>query len=567
MKAKIVDLATGHAETLSISEETQFRYIGGLGLSAKLMFDYYQEGWPPLHESSPLILAVGPLNATGMPGANRVVFYGHSPLTGLMAGTWMGGRFGNALARTGVSAYVLINRASEPSILHVENDRVELRPVPKLWGLTVSQARDALEQEYPGHEIALIGPAGENTVPMACIRGDEGHSAGRCGLGAVMGSKNLKALVVRGTRRPKVAGPEEFAALVKDAVEALKANEELMERQGRIGTLEVAGPVNEFRGWPTANHQRRYFEEGSRLYGERILNDYVTKSTTCPHCPVRCRKHVTVAGVDMDAPEYESVWAFGPENLIHDYALIARANELCNELGLDTISTGNAIAFYREYLGGFDAPQSVLPLIRKIALREDEGELLAAGVRAAQDRLGVDYGMQVKGLELSAYDPRAFLGMALSYSTNNRGGCHCRAWTVRPEVFGAEYTPEQLAAMVKDRQDSGSVRDSLIVCVFLHATFGYKVYAPALRLVSGLDYTVPSLKESGERIFQLERLMNVRLGVSADQDLLPPRIIAGMEDPDKYEASRSIYYQMRSWTQRGQQKPEILKALGLPADG
>jgi aldehyde:ferredoxin oxidoreductase len=138
---------------------------------------------------------------------------------------------------------------------------------------------------------------------------------------------------------------------------------------------------------------------------------------------------------------------------------------------------------------------------------------------------------------------------------------------VRPEVFGAEYTPEQLAAMVKDRQDSGSVRDSLIVCVFLHATFGYKVYAPALRLVSGLDYTVPSLKESGERIFQLERLMNVRLGVSADQDLLPPRIIAGMEDPDKYEASRSIYYQMRSWTQRGQQKPEILKALGLPADG
>ncbi|HJX37299.1 MAG TPA: aldehyde ferredoxin oxidoreductase C-terminal domain-containing protein, partial [Anaerolineae bacterium] len=350
-------------------------------------------------------------------------------------------------------------------------------------------------------------------------------------------------------------------------VEALKANEELMERQGRIGTLEVAGPVNEFRGWPTANHQRRYFEEGSRLYGERILNDYVTKSTTCPHCPVRCRKHVTVAGVDMDAPEYESVWAFGPENLIHDYALIARANELCNELGLDTISTGNAIAFYREYLGGFDAPQSVLPLIRKIALREDEGELLAAGVRAAQERLGVDYGMQVKGLELSAYDPRAFLGMALSYSTNNRGGCHCRAWTVRPEVFGAEYTPEQLAAMVKDRQDSGSVRDSLIVCVFLHATFGYKVYAPALRLVSGLDYTVPSLKESGERIFQLERLMNVRLGVSADQDLLPPRIIAGMEDPDKYEASRSIYYQMRSWTQRGQQKPEILKALGLPADG
>lgn len=567
MKAKIVELSTGQTETLAISAETRLSYLGGLGLSAKLMLDHYQEGWPPLHESSPLIVAVGPLNATGMPGANRVVFYGHSPLTGLMAGAWMGGRFGNAVARTGVTAYLLTKCAPEPSILLVQNDRVEVRPAPKLWGLTVSQAREALEQEYPGYQIALIGPAGENTVPMACIRGDEGHSAGRCGLGAVMGSKNLKALVVRGTRRPETAEPEEFSALVKDALVALKANEELMDRQGRIGTLEIAEPVNEFRGWPTANHQWRYFEEGCRLYGERILRDYVSRGTTCPNCPVRCRKHITIAGVEWDAPEYESVWAFGPENMIGDYVLVARANELCNEYGLDTISAGNAIAFYREYQGGFETPESVLPLIRKIALREDEGHLLAEGVRVAQRKLGVDYGMQVKGLELSAYDPRAFLGMALSYATNNRGGCHCRAWTVRPEVLGTEFTPEQLAAMVKDRQDSGSVRDSLIVCVFLHATFGHKVYAQALRLVCGLDYTVPALREAGERIFQLERLMNVRLGVSARQDVLPPRILAGMDDAHKHEQSRYIYYQMRGWSEDGRQEPEMLKALGLPADG
>jgi len=250
---------------------------------------------------------------------------------------------------------------------------------------------------------------------------------------------------------------------------------------------------------------------------------------------------------------------------VDDYALIARANGLCNEYGLDTISAGNAISFFREHLDGFASPEIVLPLIEKIARRQDEGDLLANGVREAQKRLGVDFGMQVKGLELSAYDPRAFLGMALSYSTNNRGGCHSRAWTVRPEVFGTEFTPDQLAAMVQDRQDSGSVRDSLIICVFLHATLGYKVYAPALRSVTGLDYTVSSLKEVGERIFQLERLMNVRLGVSSKHDMLPDRILAGMDDLEKHVASKRIYYQLRGWTEEGAASKGKLAALGLSA--
>ena len=565
MITRVVDLATGKVQTVPVSEKTQLQYVGGLGLAAKLMFDSYEPGCKPLEASSPLIVAVGPLDATGLPGANRVVFYGHSPLTGLMAGAWMGGRFGNAVARTGTTAYALISRASQPSILLVEDEQVEVLPRPDLWGLTVSQAREALAADYPSHQVALIGPAGENGVPMACIRGDEGHSAGRCGLGAVMGSKNLKALVMKGTKRPTVARPEELKELIRRAVEALQGNEELMERQGRLGTLEVVEPVNEFKGWPTANHQRRYFPKGEKLYAERILQEYVTRSTTCPQCPVRCRKHVTIDGKAMEAPEYESVWAFGPENLVDDYSLIARANALCNEYGLDTISAGNAISFFREHIDGFASPDLLLPLIEKIAKRQDEGDLLANGVREAQKRLGVDFGMHVKGLELSAYDPRAFLGMALSYSTNNRGGCHCRAWTVRPEVFGTEFTPDQLAAMVQDRQDSGSVRDSLIVCVFVHASLGYKVYAPALSAVTGLDYTVPSLKEVGERIFQLERLMNVRLGVSSKDDTLPERILAGMDNLEKHLESKRIYYELRGWTEAGVASKDRLAALGLSA--
>ena len=566
METKVVDLSSGRVDQSRVPEETRLQYIGGLGLAARLMHDTYQKRWGPLNESSPLIVAVGPLNATGMPGANRVVFYGHSPLTGLMAGSWMGGRFGNALARTGATSLTLVNRASQPSILHIDDEQVEVLLRPDLWGLNVSEARESLRADYPTHQVALIGPAGENEVPMACIRGDEGHAAGRCGLGAVMGSKNIKALVVRGTRRTPVAHAEELADLIKNAIEALQGNEELMERQGRMGTVEVAQPVNEFRGWPTANHQRRYFEIGDKLYGERILQAYVTRSTTCPHCPVRCRKHVTIDGLEMEAPEYESLWAFGPENVVDDYSLIARANVMCNEYGLDTISAGNAISFYREYLDGFASADLLLPLIEKIAKREDEGELLADGVREAQKELEVDFGMHVKGLELSAYDPRAFLGMALSYSTNNRGGCHSRAWTVRPEVFGAEFTAQQLASMVQDRQNSGSVRDSLIVCVFLHSTLGYKVYAPALRSVTGLDYSVSSLKESGERIFQLERLMNVRLGASSEQDTLPQRILDGMENPEKHWESKALYYQLRHWDTDGVPDESVLRTLGLSSE-
>jgi aldehyde:ferredoxin oxidoreductase len=564
MKTKTIDLATGRVEELSVSHETQLRYIGGLGLSAKLMHDFHEDGSEPLEESSPLIVAVGPLNATGMPGANRAIFYGHSPLTNLMAGTWVGGRLGNALARTGSAAYILRNRAPEPSILHIENDVVQVIPRVDLWGLRISEARELLRSAYPGHQVALIGPAGENGVHMACVRADEGHTAGRCGLGAVMGSKNLKALVVRGTQRATISQPQKFTRLVRDALEAVKANEELMEVHGKLGTVELVRPVNDFRGWPTANHQQRYFDRADKLYGERIFEDYVTRSTTCPHCPVRCRKHVIIDGVEVEAPEYESLWAFGPENVVDDYPTIVKANELCNDYGLDTISAGNAISFYREHLGGFDSPGSVLSLIEKIANREDEGDLLAEGVRAAQARLGVDFGMHVKGLELSAYDPRAFMGMALSYSTNNRGGCHSRAWTVRPEVYGTEFSAEQLADMVKDRQDSGSVRDSLIMCVFLHATLGYKVYAPALRYVTGLDYTVASLKRAGERIFQLERMMNVGLGVSSKQDVLPDRIVAGMEDPAKYSDSKRRYYQLRNWSEDGAPDKETLTALDLP---
>jgi aldehyde:ferredoxin oxidoreductase len=561
-KIKELDLNAGRWESRAIPGNELRTYLGGLGLAARLMADA-SLGLPALDPDLPLIITTGSLTATGFPGANRACFFGVSPLTGLYAGSWLGGDFGPALARTGTLALVLKGQAPQPSVVYVDKDKIEVRPRPDLWGLTVSQARALLEAEERGNlRAAVIGPAGERLVAMANVRGDEGHSAGRCGMGAVMGSKNVKAIVVRGRGQVSVADPDRLKGVTREALCAIRESSFLMDVQGPISTPNLVAPVNEYHAFPTGNHQERYFAKAANIYGERIAEDYVFKRTTCPSCPVRCRLHVRVDGQELEAAEYETVWAFGGDNLVDDYALIARANDLCNDLGIDTISTGNTVAFYREYTGTLGDPSNILELVRKIGYRQDEGELLAQGSRAAARSLGVDYAMQVKGLELAAYDPRKLTGMAISYSTANRGGCHSRAWTVADELSGNEYSGAELAQMVADYHDAGCVRDSLIVCTFLAGTL-QPFYASALSAVLGMEFDDGDLGVAGDRIYTLERLLNVQRGVDASLDTLPRRIMDGMVKPDIYREGMAAYYRIRGWDEQGRPRPEKLAQLGL----
>ncbi len=540
----------------------QGQYLGGLGLGARLMAGA-DLTLPALDPDLPLIIATGGLTATGFPGANRACFFGVSPLTGLCAGSWLGGDFGPALARTDTLALVLQGQAPQPSVVYIDENKVEVLPRPDLWGLTVSQARTILEREEKGNlRAVVIGPAGERLVAMANVRGDESHSAGRCGMGAILGSKNVKAIVARGNSQIPVADPDRLKVVSRDALRAIRESSFLMEVQGPISTPNLVAPVNEFHAFPTGNHRERYFAGAANLYGERIVEEFVYKRTTCPSCPVRCRLHVRVDGLELEAAEYETVWALGGDNRVDDYALIARANNLCNDLGVDTISTGNAVAFYREYTGTLDDPSNILDLVHKIGYRQAEGDLLGQGTRAAARSLGVDYAMQVKGLELAAYDPRKLTGMAISYSTANRGGCHSRAWTVADELSGTEFSGVELAQMVANYHDAGCIRDSLIVCTFLAGTLR-PFYASALSAVLGTEFSDEELDVAGERIYNLERLLNVKRGVDASHDTLPRRIMDGMLKPDVYREGMAAYYRIRGWDEQGRPCSEKLAQLDL----
>lgn len=557
-----IDLATGNVDASTPDPRIRRDYLGGLGVAVRLMADQRAPALPPLDPALPLIVAIGPLTATGFPGANRVCFFGVSPLTGLMAGSWMGGDWGTALARSGTLALVLHGQAPQPSIVVVREAGVEIVPRPDLWGLTVSETRAALQRDYPELHAAVIGPAGERRVATANVRGDEGHAAGRCGMGAVLGSKNVKAILAGGQARPALADPQALKALAQKVNRTIRESDFLINVQGPISTPSLVAPVNEFHAFPTANHRERYFPSAERIYGERIVEEYVVRRTTCPSCSVRCRLHVRIDGKELEAAEYETVWAFGGDNQVDDYPLIARANALCNDLGIDTISTGSTVAFYREYTDTLDDPSNVLELVRKIGYREGEGDLLAQGTRRAAEQLGVDYAMQVKGLELAAYDPRKLTGMAISYSTTNRGGCHSRAWTVGDELSGQDFSAAELADMVFRYHNAGCLRDSLIVCTFLDGTVS-PFYARALSAVLGQEITQEELTRTGERICTLERVLNVRRGVDASQDTLPRRILEGLVSPDKYRDGMQIYYQLRGWDEQGCPREERLRELGL----
>lgn len=561
MRIRNLDLSSGDLRTRDVDRTMLRQYLGGLGLSVRLMSDA-DLSLPALDPGLPLILAVGSLTDTGFPGANRIGFYGVSPLTGITAGSWLGGNFGVGFARTGNLALVLEGKAPEPSIVVIGEESVEILPCPNLWGLKVSEARDILLRSYPNSRSVVIGPAGERLVSMACLRGDEGHTAGRCGMGAILGSKNVKAIVVSGKAHHILADPEGFKKISHEARKAIRESSFLMDVQGPIGTPNLVEPVNSFHAFPTGNHRERYFETAEKIYGERIAADYVVKRTTCPHCSVRCRLHVKINDQELDAPEYETVWAFGGNNCVDDYNLIAQANDLCNDLGLDTMSTGSTVAFYREYTDTLDDPSNILDLVQKIGYREGVGDILARGTRVAASKFGVDYAMQVKGLELAAYDPRKFTGMGISYSTANRGGCHCRGWTVADELSGIDFSSHELAEMVVKYHNAGCLRDSLIICTFHDGTIRSH-YSSALTAALGYSFNDADLDHIGERIYTLERILNIRRGVDDSYDILPRRLLEGMVDLKKYQDGMAAYYKIRDWNAKGCPSAERLSALNL----
>jgi aldehyde:ferredoxin oxidoreductase len=604
-----IDLSTGTWEVVPMADEDVRRYLLGSGYAAYL---YYREMNPdigPLDPRSALYVFNGLLSGTFAPTGCRSSWCGRSPLTGIWNEANMGGHWGAELRFAGYDGIVVTGRAAEPVYLWIDGraGTVTLRPASHLWGLDHFATYEAIGRETdPKAVVACIGPAGEHLVRFAAVvTGGQAHSraAGRGGMGALMGSKNLKAIAVRGQERPAYHDVATFRQVVKESNQSIKENSLSMSKLGTPGGVIGAEKVGDF---PLGN-----WREGSRpdlaaqISGQRIAETIFVKHTFCFACPIGCGKYVEVkegpyAGVSGHGPEYETLAGFGGMLLNDDLNSIAALNDLCNRYGMDTISTSSVIAFAfeayergllrREDADGLELTwgnaEAALALVKRIAYREGLGDLLADGVRAAARRLGPEaerFALHVKGLEMPYHDPRAFMSMAANYATANRGACHmeaCAYW----EGYGVKV-PGLAGALPYEKHDSrgqGRVAahyqnyvatyNPLGLCKFIiKGLAGPDMVASLVNAALGWGWTAADVFLAGERLFNLKRLINLRLGVTRADDTLPERFL---REPRPAGGAAGVlpdlalmlaeYYDHRGWDpQTGRPTPEKLAQLGL----
>lgn len=593
-----VDLASGQIRDEKIPEETLRDFIGGRGLGVKILYDELKPGIEPLSPENKIVLLTGPVTGTPAPESGRWCSVTKSPLTWTIHDSNSGGDFGPYMKFAGVDG-VIFERASEkPVYLWIENDHAELRDASHLWGKDVFTTTDIIRKGDKMTRVACIGPAGENLVKFASIINEKHRAAGRGGHGAVLGSKKVKAIAVRGDKLPPVADRDALKntneAVIKKLHEMSTTNESLP----KLGTAVLVNIINERGGYPTRNFQTGVFATADRTSGETLRETLLTDTMGCWGCVIKCGRVSKVPpwspySGEGEGPEFETIWSLGAQCGVDNLEAITKANYLCNELGLDTIELGNLIGLTMELFekGHIEAelargldlkfgnPQALVELTWRTAYRSGLGDDIAeGGVSLSTKYNAPDLFMGARGQGFPAYDPRVFQGHGLGYATSNRGGCHLRAYMIAAEVVG-EVTGEKIELdplategkpkWLKIFQDLYAACDSLIVCKFNTFSVGAKEFASTLSAVTGWQYTQNDIMTVGERIYNLERAFNVREKRNLEEDTLPKRFIEEPmpEGPKKGEVSKFAemlgeYYQLRGW-KKGKPTKAKLRELGL----
>ncbi|MDF1538579.1 MAG: aldehyde ferredoxin oxidoreductase family protein, partial [Candidatus Thorarchaeota archaeon] len=557
---------------------------GGRGLGVKILYDRLKPGIDPLAPENLLIFAVGPSTATTIPTAGRFAVITKSPATGTIFDSSCGGYFGAQLRRAGYAAIILEGKSDKPVYLWIVDDNVEIRDASSVWGKDVAVATDMLlEATHEKAQVACIGPGGENLINMAAIMNDKHRAAGRGGVGAVMGSKGVKAIVVRGQKSVKSHDTERLSEAVKRARKLIKKNAVTDKSLPVYGTPVLVNIANEYGMLPTNNFQLGNFNDAEGVSGEKLLERLAVRTYNCYGCPIGCGRISKAYGKEVGGPEYESLWALGPQCGINDLEWIAEANHRCNLMGIDTISVGSTIGCAMELAQRgklethllFGSTTGVLEMIEDIAHKRGLGADLSEGSRLLATKYGApELAMQVKGLEIPAYDPRAVQGHALGYVTSNRGGCHLRSYLIGPEILGSPVLidrdkTEGKAGLVKLYQDLSAAMDSMAVCRFTNFAWGPDDYAELLSASSGLEMSGKGILELGERIYNLERLFNNREGLTSADDQLPPRFSTPLPEGNSRNRVAQIdvmlpeYYNLRGWDEEGRPTKETLKRLGI----
>ncbi|MBI2918523.1 MAG: aldehyde ferredoxin oxidoreductase family protein [Chloroflexi bacterium] len=595
----VIDLGASSASTQVVPPSYVEHYLGGVGLVVRLLWDYCPPGADPLGPDNPLVFATGAMAGTLVPTSSKHAVAAKSPLTGFVGDSLSGGPWSLAFRRTGYSAIVVQGMAPTPTYVFIDDDTVHFRPATHLWGRGSYETEQLIRKELGDSAVRVssIGPAGENKVRYACIGNDGTRQAGRTGLGAVMGSKRLKAIAVRGTRAVQVANHDR---LVQVSIDLLKRGQGPATEKYRIlGTVGNVLSLNRLGALPTNNFQRSTFPGAEAVSGEYLYQRYFRNTSACPACPIACQHNYRVTEGEYQGTraqlDYESLFALGPLNGIASLPPILRAAQLCDELGLDTISTGVALAWAAEcYQRGvldevdrgalhpaFGDYEALLRMLPRIATRSGLGDLLAEGVKRASASVGQGsehWAMHAKGLELPGYEPRTLKTLALGLATGTRGGCHNRSAAYDVDMSGTvdrfrgEVGRGPLAA---ETEDLAATLDSLILCKFIRRCFD-DLYAESARLFSlttGLNSDAKELRRAGQRVVNLKKAFNIREGWTHQDDTLPPRLFS---DPlpdgvgqgvslgrEELELMIADYYQARGWTAQGLIPEKKLRELGM----
>ncbi len=601
-----VDLTTGQVTTQTFSEDVLRNYIGGSGLGAKILYEETDQFTDPLGPENRLIFMTGPVVGTKAIDSGRYHVVTKSPLTGIFGESNSGGTFGTILKHAGYDGIIFFGKAQDPVYLWIDEGVVELRDAKQLWGRDTYEVDEILKEDL-GKDVVTcsIGIAGERLVRIASIMNDgvDGRAAGRTGVGAVMGSKLLKAIAVRGTKKPPVADEVALDKLSKSKAGVISKNTDGMGKYGTSGGLEGSEAIGNL---PIKNWSQGNFPGAATINGVYMAETILTKRYFCDKCVIGCGRTIHVKEgeyetVEGGGPEYETLGVMGSNCLVDDIEAVALANELCNRYGLDTISTGAVTAFAmeayekgiitKEEAGGLEInwgdPDVLIAMVKKIAVREDIGYLLGEGVEIAADTLGgvaPEFAVHVKGLPFPAHDPRNAVGTGLQFATSARGACHLSSFTHDFEVnstfpeLGYDTSPDRWetkgkAEFVAKFQNAMGVFDSLIFCKFIVYGLGdeiIKTMLDTVNSVTGWDMTFDEFMLTGERIFNLKRMYNNREGITRKDDNLPPRIrshrrgTGGAADNLPHIGYMlSEYYEYRGWDEFGIPTKETLERLEL----
>jgi aldehyde:ferredoxin oxidoreductase len=596
-----VDLTTGKVSIEKLAEENAKQYIGGIGLGMKLWLVNSKAGVNPLSPENPLVLALGPVSGTMFPtGGNGHAFISKSPATGGVGEAVSHGTFGAELKRAGFDAIIFTGKADKPVYLWIDDDTIQILDASQVWGRSPPETEDAIKTELGDFyiRVASIGLAGEKQSKIACIINEKTRAAGRTGLGAVMGSKNLKAIAVRGTRDIAVAQPEEFINMVKEFHERMKGP--AAQKYRTLGTVENVIVQNQLFCLPTRNFNSSHFENADKVSGEVLNERYVEKIIACNSCAMRCEHEALVREGPykgtMARMEYDNLWALGPNCGVDKLDAIIKASERCNYYGLDATSTGVTISFVmdchekgiltHEELGGIDAhfgnAEALIQLIEKIGTREGIGDILADGVKAAAEKIGknsMQLAQHIKGLEVTGYDLRCLKTTALGSAVSFRGADHNRSGAYASDVKGKV---DRLKAergrglLVKETEDVNAIIDSLIICKNAKGTL-YKELADMAKLyslVTGADMTPEQLRTAGERIINIARIINLREGLTRNDDTLPWKVMnqpiqddgpvkGAVVTQEELDLLLDDYYTARGWTVDGVPTKGKLKELAM----